>query len=147
MTAPADLEKYLSQRYGATGIIVRDQAQGPGLREWSEKDTQALCQWLDDQSKAQNPTRISHNLVETADLMGVGVHTLQGWLRRTENPLPHIRDGRRIIIPHYALIQWMDEETDRNAVGPSLQQRKKELRRPHEEDRRPAGAGTAAVQK
>ena len=52
MTAPADLEKYLSQRYGATGIIVRDQAQGAGLREWSEKDTQALCQWLDGQSKA-----------------------------------------------------------------------------------------------
>ena len=88
MTAPADLEKYLSQRYGATGIIVRDQAQGAGLREWSEKDTQALCQWLDDQSKAQHPTRISHNLVETADLMGVGVHTMRGWLRRTENPLP-----------------------------------------------------------
>ena len=61
---------------------MRDQAQGVGLREWSEKDTQALCQWLDDQSKAQNPTRISHNLVETADLMGVGVHTMQGWLRR-----------------------------------------------------------------
>lgn len=126
MTAPADLEKYLSQRYGATGIIVRDQAQGAGLREWSEKDTQALCQWLDDQSKAQNPTRVSHNLVETADLMGVGVHTLQGWLRRTENPLPHIRDGRRLIIPHSALIRWMEEETDRNAVGPYIQQRKKE---------------------
>ena len=122
MTAPADLKKYLSQRYGATGIIVRDQAQGPGLREWSEKDTQALCQWLDDQS----PTRISHNLVETAGLMGVGVHTLQGWLRRTENPIPHIRDGRRIIIPHHALIQWMEEETDRNTVGPSIHPSAKE---------------------
>ena len=33
MTAPADLEKYLSQRYGATGIIVRGQAQGAGWRE------------------------------------------------------------------------------------------------------------------
>ena len=147
MTAPADLKKYLSQRYGATGIIVRDQAQGAGLREWSEKDTQALCQWLDDQSKAENPTRISHNLVETAELMGVGVHTLQGWLRRTENPIPHIRDGRRIIIPHHALIQWMEEETDRNTLAPSIQQQKKELRRPHEKDRRPAGAGMAAVLK
>jgi hypothetical protein len=147
MTAPADLEKYLSQRYGATGIIVRDQAQGTGLREWSEKDTQALCQWLDDQSKAQNPTRISHNLVETADLMGVGVHTLQGWLRRTENHLPTsgMDDGSSSPTPPSS-DGWRRRQTGTPWGHTSSSGRKSEENH-IKRSAAPPGAGTAAVQK
>ena len=91
-----------------------DPASHTGLREWSTSDTDALCHWIDGHSSSpQTPTRICHNLEQTAAILGVGTHTVQAWLRRDQNPLPHIRDGRRLLVPHFLLIRWVKEEAGR----------------------------------
>ena len=47
-----------------------------------------------------------YNLKEAAKLVT--------WLNRPDNPIPHIRDGRRILIPGFQLMVWLKEESDRN---------------------------------
>ncbi len=105
MTAPGQLERrleqYLGERYGSpSALIIRDPESNSGLREWRAGDTEALCRWIDGGSApAAAPARICHNLEQTAAAMGVGTHTVQAWLRRERDPLPHIRDGRRVLVP------------------------------------------------
>lgn len=116
MTSPEELEQYLDQRYGgASALIVRDSDSSTGFREWNGEDTRSLCRWIDGPNGTPKPpASICHNLEQTAAVMGVGTHTVQGWLRREQDPLPHIRDGRRILVPHFLLIKWVREEAERN---------------------------------
>lgn len=46
-------------------------------------------------------------VVETAELLGVGVRTLREAIRNNEFP-PARRVGRRVVIPVRALAAWMD---------------------------------------
>lgn len=59
------------------------------------------------------PSRLGYNLSEAAEAVGVSQHKIQEWLRRTVDPLPHIKDGRRIIIPVDLLIGWLRDEAGR----------------------------------
>ena len=118
MTAGKELEAYLGDRYGASGIIVRDPRASAGLREWSREDTRELGRWIEEREEAGRQHKpLCHNLSETARLAGVGIQTAQAWIRRRDNPLPHFRDGRRILIPHSTLVQWLEEETARTGSG------------------------------
>ena len=115
MTTQKELQEYLGRLYGASGVIVRDPGSSTGFREWNGKDTRDLCDWLEDRGRrsGESPQQICHNLAETAAITGVGIHTVQAWLRRSEHFLPHFRDGRRIIVPHDLLVQWTEEEAGR----------------------------------
>ena len=125
MTSPEELEQYLDQRYGgASALIVRDPDSSAGFREWNNEDTRSLCRWIDGPNGVPRPPAvICHNLEQTAAVMGVGTHTVQGWLRRKHDPLPHMRDGRRILVPHFMLIRWVKEEVERNLRGTNRRDR------------------------
>lgn len=122
MINPGELEAYLEETYGLRdALIVRDPESPAGFREWTGEDSERICRWVDGngnpggrQSGTQSP--ICHNLQEAARMAGVSTQTVQGWMRRRENPLPHMRDGRRIIIPHSLLVRWIEAE----AMGLSL---------------------------
>lgn len=124
MPTPADLEKYIEDHYGnAVALMVRDPESNVGWRIWNSEDSQALCQWLSANGEtghngaAKPPASLCHNLEQAAQAAGVGIHTVQSWLRRKENALPHIKDGRRIIILHFMLVRWLKEEAERNTAG------------------------------
>lgn len=51
---------------------------------------------------------------QTADYLTVGLTSLDKMIARRDNPLPHIRVGRRVVIPREALERWIQEETERN---------------------------------
>ena len=52
---------------------------------------------------------------QTADYLNVGLTTLDKMISRRDNPLPHIRVGRRVIIPREALEAWIVTETERQS--------------------------------
>lgn len=121
MINPAGLDDYLEETYGTRdALIVRDSKSPAGLREWTPEDSESMCRWADQNGNPgghENPGRrgaICRNLRETAQAVGVSTQTVQGWMRRRDNPLPHLRDGRRIIIPDFMLIRWIKEEAERN---------------------------------
>ena len=115
MIAPSDLEGYIAEQYGGAGhLIVRDPEQSGGLREWSRDDTEKLCRWLESHGGSQADRSICQNLRETADSLGVAAQTVQRWMRRREHPLPHMREGRRIMVPRDMLLAWVEEEVRRN---------------------------------
>ena len=108
-----ELGAYLSQRYG--GLIVRDNESPTGLREWSEEDTRSLTAWLESNAASDETTCL--NLAQTAGRLGVSIHTAKGFMRRNCNPLPTIRNGRRILVPLFLLVRWMEEEVQRQREG------------------------------
>ena len=77
-----------------------------------------ICRWVDgnDESPGRRGS-ICRNLGETAQALGVSPQTVTNWMRRGENPLPHVRDGRRILIPDAILDRWIEDEAARNAAG------------------------------
>ena len=64
---------------------------------------------------------MSENLMysqqEGADVLGIGLNTLHKLIVRRENPLPHIRVGKRVLIPRDRLEAWIEAETDRQVNG------------------------------
>ena len=54
---------------------------------------------------------------EAARELSVSLPVLDAWLHRAENPLPHIRCSRRVIIPADGLQAWLSEEVARNQRG------------------------------
>lgn len=54
---------------------------------------------------------------EAARELSVSLPVLDGWLHRADNPLPHIRSNRRVIIPAAGLQNWLLEEVERNQRG------------------------------
>ena len=63
------------------------------------------------------PNRLCYNVEEAAELVGVSVHKFNGWLKRSDHPVPHFQDGRRIIIPGDMLAEWLREEALRNILA------------------------------
>lgn len=120
MPTPASLEEYIARRYGNGGsLMVRDPETDLGWRLWSQEDSKELCQWLAGNGNGADtndikPKRICHNQDQAAQVAGVGSQTVRNWLERKEHALPHIRDGRRILIPHFMLVRWIKEEAERN---------------------------------
>ena len=119
MTEPEAITTYLQQRYGADGVMVRDPENTSWMRPWGREDSDELSRLLEQQAeqrRAETQANTCRNLEQTATLLGIGTQTLQGWLRRKDNPLPHIRDGRRIIIPDFLLTEWIRAESERSAA-------------------------------
>ena len=120
MITPAEVNKYFEARLGSDAVpllLARDDGSPMGWRPWTAEDTEALSAWIAEKTGAggSGPDQLGcFNAKEAAALLGVSTHTLQGWLRRRQDPLPHLRDGRRIIIPRYLLRNWLTAEAERN---------------------------------
>lgn len=54
---------------------------------------------------------------EAAQALGVSLPTLDGFLYRAEAPLPHLRAGRKILIPVNGLQAWLRAESERRVDG------------------------------
>ena len=128
MTTAGDIGRFLEERFGGPrGLLVRDGQSETGLRSWAEGDTAALLTWLeagqvetgrtetgrtDEPGNAQGSI-LCGNIEQTAELVGVSAPVVQSWLRRSQDPLPHIQHGRRVIIPRAELLKWIQEECER----------------------------------
>ena len=109
------LDSLQSER-GRVLILVED--SDLGWRLLTSAAAEGLRQLLEDAGNIQpaSPSRLCYNLEETAELVGVSVQKVSTWVHRTERPLPHIQDGRRIIIPVALLTEWLREEASTNAA-------------------------------
>ena len=52
---------------------------------------------------------------EAAEQCNVSLPMLDAYLKRSNNPMPFFRAGRRVLIPLEALRKWLEEETARQA--------------------------------
>ena len=52
---------------------------------------------------------------EAAQYLSIGLSTLDKLVAQRENPLPHIRTGRRVLIPRDALEAWLNSELKRQS--------------------------------
>ena len=97
-------------------ILVEDQDSGLGWRLLSKGDVDSLRQLLErkEREPAALPNRLSYNVEEAARLVGVSANKFNAWLKRSNHPVPHFKDGRRIFIPVDMLAQWLREEVIRN---------------------------------
>ena len=97
--------------------------------------------------QSPEPDPHQHNLVETADLMGVGVHTLQAGFegRRTPCPTSGMDDGSSSPTPPSS-DGWRRRQTGTPWGHTSSSGRKSEENH-IKRSAAPPGAGTAAVQK
>lgn len=117
---PEDLERFLVALCGAAEqplLLARDETSEIGWRPWTGADSQALCDWLSDkvdQDLGHSRDIACYKLKEAARLVGVSVPKFQSWLRRRDHPVPHVRDGRLILIPASLLAEWLREESERS---------------------------------
>ena len=51
---------------------------------------------------------------QAADYLNVGLTLLDRIIHRRDNPIPHIRVGKRVVIPRDALEAWISAEVERN---------------------------------
>lgn len=49
--------------------------------------------------------------------LGISLPMLDALLNRAENPIPHLRVGRKVLIPRAALEQWLLDEAERTAAN------------------------------
>ena len=117
---PEDIVEFLEQLCGTdaqTLLQVRDLASDTGWRQWTSEDTQALCEWFTAKA-GEDTTRFDHlaflNMEEAAKFMRVSGAQVQIWLRRADNPLPNIKEGRNYRIPVLLLGPWIEDETARS---------------------------------
>ena len=116
MITPEVLEQFIKDRYG--NLLTKDPESELGWKSWTADDTQALCEWLADNGNGNDPNGVTcYNQKEAAERVNVSVPKLQEWLRRRNNPLPHVRDGRMIRIPEFLLAEWLREEARRHVNG------------------------------
>lgn len=54
---------------------------------------------------------------QAADYMSIGLSSIDKMIARRDNPLPHIKVGRRVVIPKAALETWIEEEIERQTGG------------------------------
>ena len=114
--SPEILEQFIKDKYGS--LLVRDPDSDFGWTPWNVEDSQALCEWLSAGPNGNGNGAIPllcYKMEEASKVAGVGVHTIQSWVRRKENPLPSFREGRRIVIPHDQLRAWLKEESERSS--------------------------------
>ena len=117
---PEDLDEFFEALCGAEEkplLLARDETSEIGWRPWTGADSQALCEWLSDkvdQDLGHGREIACYKLKEAARLVGVSVPKFQTWLRRSDHPVPHVRDGRLILIPASLLAEWLREESERS---------------------------------
>ena len=97
-------------------ILVEDSAAPTGWRILSEEDLVEIGLGFETSISASGsvPRRLCYNVEEAAKAVGVSVHKFGSWLKRPERPVPHMKDGRRILIPIVPLEDWLRDEADRN---------------------------------
>ena len=113
-----DLKGFLQDLSGSdagTLLTIRDPGADLGWRAWTDEDSLALCDWaLARLEEAAGPPSLEcFTQKEAAAALGVSVPKMMDWVRRPENPLPHIQDGRMIYIPAFLLEEWLREESER----------------------------------
>ena len=112
MLAADTLHDFLEGHYG--GLLVRDADNPVGVRQWSDDDTSELCRWLTDTGYWRELA--CFDAKTTAAHIGVDAATVRQWLRRDQNPLPHFKHGKRMLIPVYLVKDWLREETERRCA-------------------------------
>ena len=116
MISPEVLEQFITDRYGS--LLTKDTHSQLGWKPWSAEDTQALCEWLSANGNGHDPNGVTcYNAQDAAVRIKVSVPTFRKWLRRRDNPIPHVRDGRMIRIPEFLLMEWLREEAGRHMNG------------------------------
>ena len=114
---PDALDQFLRGRCGGDpdgpALLAKDATSEIGWRAWTAEDSRALCDWLTDYPSVD---LTCFNLKEAAALVGVSIPKFQQWIRRAKDPIPHIRDGRTIVIPAFQLREWLREECSRSRV-------------------------------
>ncbi len=116
MITPEVLEQFIKDRYGS--LLTKDQESELGWKSWTAEDTEALCEWLSLNSNGHDPNGVTcYNAKDAAVKAKVSVPTFRKWLRRRDNPIPHVRVGRMIRIPEFLLMEWLREEAGRHVNG------------------------------
>lgn len=64
----------------------------------------------------ENSLRLNLSIDDTCTVSGYSRPTIMAFIRRSENPLPHIKTGRKYMIPRAALETWLIEEAARNTM-------------------------------
>ena len=101
-------------------LLAQDTDAPTGWRQWSDEDSEALCAWVSarvEGGAANVSGAACYNAKEASRVLGVSQPKLQIWLRRRDRPIPHIRDGRKILIPLVLLEEWVRAEAMRNIEG------------------------------
>ena len=111
MLTPQTLQTFIDERFGA--LLAQDSEGAIGWRQWTAQDTADLFRWLEQQNAAQGDDVECLNQKQAASKVGVAPATFRNWMRRRDHPVPHIRDGERILVPTFLLKEWLREEADR----------------------------------
>ena len=101
---------------GRTIVLVANENDGEGApwRVLTSDEARHLRTALEEASEGAPPAApLCYNMASAAKAVGVSEHKIISWLRRAVNPLPHIQDVRRIIIPGDLLAQWLRDEAAR----------------------------------
>ncbi len=101
--ADPDLARFLQDRYG--GLLVRDPDSPMGWRPWTDADAADLERWARAAYAGDRLPRLAYSPREAAQVLGVGVSLLKERLH--QDAIPHRRLGKRLLIPHAALAQWL----------------------------------------
>ena len=117
---------FLVETYGTSSALMvkdTDPSSPTGIRSWKPTDTANLAKWLRKHAKLQ-PTDSNNkatgeasgepfclNVRQAAAKAGVGIKTIRSWTTKPTNPLPHMRDGRRVIIPVATFNDWLQQES------------------------------------
>ena len=117
-----DLNGFLQTLSGSDAeptLLVRDPEPGVGWRSWTQDDSDALHAWVSTefQEVSKLPSLECLTQKEAAVVLGISVPKVMDWIRRQDNHLPHIRDGRMIYIPSFLLMEWLREESVRSTGG------------------------------
>ena len=68
----------------------------------------------------ENSLRLNLSIDDTCTASGLSRPTIMAFIHRSENPLPHIKIGRKYMVPRAALEAWLMEEAARNAGRPMV---------------------------
>lgn len=60
-----------------------------------------------------NQNTLVYTRHEAAELINLSIPTLEIYMKRVDNPIPHLRVGRRVLIPAEGLRRWVEEEAKR----------------------------------
>ena len=116
MITPEILEQFIKDKYGS--LLTKDPESELGWKPWTAEDTEALSEWLSSNGNGNGSNGVTcYNVEDAAARVRVSVPTFRGWLRRRNNPIPHVRDGRVIRIPEFLLMEWLREESERSTNG------------------------------
>ena len=114
-----DLNGFLQNLSGSDSgfpLFVRDSESDFGWRPWTDDDSCALRDWVSTKFEEQGRYEC-FNQKQLSERLGVSVPKVTEWLRRADCPLPHIKNGRVILVPAFMLEEWMREEAARSVGG------------------------------